>query len=318
MDKKRSDSFIKYLEKEWAMDLRIFLDLNDTLFSACPENTKKFKIWNEFSFVFNQEGQLDRKVGVANLLYFSKSFPDNRYIQNARIKAILDFLEVTKKKYSLPFDVEATRKLFYFNREIPKRLLQIGLEMNQKGKVRIKLYFENERPDEDYLLIKKFLEQVCRELGMTYNNSLNFIIFRNKIGIIGVDLAEQGYGIKLYDYFHSPSKKELADLFLKYELFFDKDKNCLYQDFKKKVFENNLFTSRNVDILFVCRFLPNSTRIDSMKIDVYLSSLPDAKSFFRGTKVLKKNQEMFDFFEKNKAKVSFIGHELEKMFFYVR
>jgi hypothetical protein len=319
MDKKTSISLIEKLAREWRLDSRVFLEINDLLFSAYSENLRDIKLRNEFSFIFGEDSMIEKKIRIANLLYFSASKgKNNRRVQNARMNSILSILEGIKKQYSFPFDLEAIRELLYFIREVPKWLFQFGLEVDQKGNLRIKLYFENERPDNDFLLVIKILRQICGKLGIKYDNSISFIIFKNKIGIIGLDLTKQGYSLKIYDYFHSPARKELINMLDKYELFFEGDKDAIYCDFKKTLINGKLFIPRDLDILFTYRFLPGSTQMGSLKIDAYLSSLPKAEKVFSGSEVAEKNPEIFNFLKNNNIKISFLGHEFEKMFFYVR
>lgn len=313
---------LKYLSRASKIDISDCFKIFKLIYSGFRGSRKQnFRFFNEFSFVAGKDGNIRPAIRILNLL-----FPKNiggkinaiKEKQLMNISNVLDLIQ-SSQKYACFGSLDKIKQLMRDVNKNPDWLLQFGFEFDENNGLRTKIYFGNaNRAKDDSFFTIKILKKISETFRMPYNKLVNSIVFNNKIDAIAVDLTKEGIGLKIYDYTHCPDKRQVDYLLKKYELFDNLEKDSSYNFFKALIRKHKLYGRKNFDTMFTYRFALNSMELKSVKINIHINPHIDAGKFFNQAPVARYNRGLFDFMRMNNIKLSFLGHEKEKVFFYVR
>jgi len=327
MNYKLAVRFLDYMSNILRVDAAYCFDIFKLINPNSLTSKKQSQnIYNEFSFIGDENGVIESKIRILNL-FFPKNISDKKLkeLKKERLKNISDIFSLlsTFREYACFKDLNKIKRLMRDFNANPDWLLQFGFEIDKNNNLRIKVYFSNNnRVKNDPFFIIKNLEKISEMFGIKYNRLVDSLVFNNKIDAIAIDFTKKGIGIKIYDYTHYPDEQRVDYLLAKYELFGDFKNDSLYKNFATLIKKHKLYGERNFDTMFAYRFALNSMELKSEKIYVHIKPYVDAGKFFnQANPAFAKdiyNQKLFDFMRINNIKLSFIGHEKNKIFFYVR
>ena len=319
MDYKQSLSLINFLAKEWDIDPGICFEILKLIHDKnIIRHTPPARFLNEFSFICDNNYKVEEKIRILNLL-FPANFKDReaRRLESFRLASIFEVLEKLEGRKIIIGNISAIKKLLTRVSKNTDWVFQFGLELRKGKSIKTKIYLGIANRDAHYpIFIIELLQEICDIFGIDYNYLVNSIIFNNKIDSLGINLTESGWGLKIYDYVLYPDRKETHDLLEKYQSFGKEREGPLYEDFCRIIRENKIYGKRNFDTSLTYKFCDNSMDLKSVKINIHLDPLAEAEKIFKGTLLAK--SALCRFLKANNIRVSFIGHEFQKMFFYVR
>ena len=319
MDYKQSLSMVNFLAKEWDIDPGICFDILELIHNKkITKNPLAARFFNEFSFICDESYRVEEKIRILNLL-FPKDYRarEAQKLKSCRLESIFTVLDKLQKKKIITADLSAVKKMMERVSKNPDWLFQFGLELNKGKNVKTKLYLGTANRDVQYPhFIVELLQEISEIFGIDYNYLVNSIIFNNKIDSLGINLTEGGWGLKIYDYVHFPDRNETYALLKKYQSFSGRRKDVSYADFRRIIEENKIWGKRNFDTMMTYKFCDNSMDLKSAKINIHLDPLADMEKIFKGSPLA--SSDLSRFLQNNKIKVSFLGHEFKKIFFYVR
>jgi hypothetical protein len=320
MNHKKSILLVKYLAKKWKMDNSLCLEILKMLhtdYLIGSEQTRDFV--NEFSFISGKGKEVDRKIRILNLL-FPKTLdvPDIKKIKQYRLNSIIRVLEKLKQEKIICLNVDNIEELIKFVSKNPDWLLQFGIELGDKKKLRIKIYFgRNNREKEELNFMVELVRRIGQILKTKYNKLAISPLLENTIDALALDITEDGYCLKIYDYCHFPDKKKIDHILEKHRLINNIGKDSYFDSFCELIKINRIYGQRNYDTMMAYRFENNSLDLKETKINIHLNHHLEAEKLLKG--ILKKTDRyVFDYLKKIDLKVSFIGSQPNEFFFYVR
>ncbi|MDI6777695.1 MAG: hypothetical protein QMD77_00730 [Patescibacteria group bacterium] len=322
MNSEQTGLFLSHLSRILRIDAVDSFEILKLIYSGYTKSReRKTRLFNEFSFVVGEDGNINSTIRVLNLLFPKNIHGNLKDFKMKRLKNILDAFDFAEDsgKYAYLQNVRKVEKVADFFNKNSNWLFQFGLELSKDKHLRTKIYFGNiNRKIDDPFYIIKILEKISETFGITYNKLVNSIIFDNKIDAIAIDLMNGDIGLKIYEYSHFPDKKQMDFLLAKYEAFGHSEEDRTYDNFKTLVRKHKIYDRKNFDTMFTYRFAPQSMDLKSVKINIHLNPVADGNQLFCHTAIAKQNKPILDFMRNNDIKVSFIGHEPKKIFFYVR
>lgn len=283
------------------------------------ENEQAREFVNEFSFISGKGSEADRKIRILNLLFPKRpDVSDIKKIKQSRLESIIRILEKLKQEKTISFDMKSAERLLKFVSRNPSWLLQFGVELDDKGKLRIKIYFgRGDREKEEVEFMVGLVRKIGRMLNAKYNKLAIFPILENNIDAMALDITENGYSLKIYDYCHFPDKKQMDHIVEKHRLINDIGKDFRFDSFRELIEKYKIYGKRNFDTMMAYRFENNSLDLKETKMNIHLNPHMDAEKILKGI-VNKSDKYILDYFKKSKLKVSFIGSQPDEFFFYVR
>lgn len=325
MNYEQAKIFLSYISDFWEVDtIHCFDILRLIHFDIIAPKKQNQRIFNEFSFIAGKDGNIRPAIRILNLLFPQNIGGNLKDFKTKRFKNIINTFDFTRDsgKHTYLFylnNLGKVKQVADFVNKNPDWLLQFGFEFDENNGLRTKIYFGNANREKDNTLFTvEILKKISETFSAPYNKLINAVIFNNKIDAIAIDLVKEGVGIKIYDCAHHPDKRQVDYLLAKYESFDDFKKDRTYENFKMLVREHKLYGKKNFDTMFTYRFALNSMELKSVKVNIHINPHIDAGKFFDQASVARHNQGLFDFMRMNKIKLSFLGHEKEKVFFYVR
>lgn len=320
MDLITTYSLIDSLADDWKIDPSLFHDTFETLHGGMlAGDVEDKRFFNEMSFVLKSDGRMAKSIRVLNLLFPGLVGSDRlKEIKKRRLQAIIKAFNISAETGSLKFDTCDLYKLMAYVNQNPDWILQFGIELGEKGKLRTKIYFgPRDRGKYDVDFMVGLVKKIGKIFKAKYNKLAILPILENNIDAIAIDVTKNGYSLKIYDYHHFPGKKQLEHVVQKYKLINGIDKDFYLESYCEMIEKNEIYGRRNFDTMTTYRFENNSLDLKEAKMNIHLNPAMDAEKILKEI-VSKSDRYIFDYFKKGKLKLSFIGNQPNEFFFYVR
>lgn len=302
------------------MDDSLCLDILKLLHTDyLAENNQVRDFVSEFSFIIGKGGKIYPKIRILNLIFPKMMIvSDIVKIKQSRMDSIVNILEKLQQEKIILFDLDKIEDLLNYVNKNPEWLLQFGMELGKNGKLRIKIYFGRaNREKEELNFMADLVIKIGRIFNAKYNKLAIFPILENNIDAMALDITENGCSLKIYDYFHFPNKEQMDHILKKCRLInrIGEDSQSVF--FRKLIEKNKIYGHRNFDTMVTYRFEDNSLELKGVKVNTHLNPHMDAEKLLKKI-INKSNGYIFDYLEKGKLKVSFVGNQPDEFFFYVR